>query len=249
MLCREIGKRRSSTARIAGDIAVKADDALASSKMKPYARVREPDDAVKAKPTESRETDARSCTLKVEGELTYSPEYRDEYHSRPPMERSRSIPQMGHIKFQGSFHGVPEYKESFPSYDRPEKSESLKRKDTLNIGSRSNAAVILPFRNTISSEYGDRFKDKSVRHSAKTKPFKQFDNFTLKNDLIVGHQHTLPLYRESFRTPPAREPTSKATGRDSTLALEGKMQYSPEYRYLLRLFISEGNRITRLFIL
>lgn len=227
---RETTKERSQTAKISGDVEIKADESLISSMMKPYAQVKQPEDTNKIKSNESQAKVQTTCTLKLEGELTYAPEYRNEYHSHPTIERSQSIPQMGHIKFQGSFHGVPEYKDSFAGYDTMPRNEPLKRKDNLKLNSQINAAMVSPFRTSLTSEYSDRFKEKNIRHSAKTKSIKQFDNFTIKNDLIVGHQQTLPLYRESFRSPPSQQMPLKAKGRSSTLAMDGNMDYNPEYR-------------------
>lgn len=196
--------------------------------MKPYGQVKESEN--KSQSNEMQPKPLQTCTLKLEGELTYSPEYRTEYHSHPTIERSQSIPQMAHIKFQGNFQSIPEYKESYQRYVSMPRNESLKRNDNLKLNSQINAAIISPFRTSLTSEYTDRFNEKNIRHSAKTKSIKQFDNFTIKNDLIVGHQQTMPLYRDSFKTPPNHQIPAKAKGRSSTLALDGNMEYSPEYR-------------------
>lgn len=198
--------------------------------MKPYAQVRQPTGTDAQSPQqESSSSNVRSCTLKLEGELTYAPEYQSQFKAHPSIERSQSIPQMNHIKFHGQFHGTPEYKDSFQFYENFAKSAPIKSKNHLKVNPRINAALISPSIPQ-SSEYTEKFKEVNFRTMEKSKTAKQLDNLVIKNDLVVAHHQLMPEYNESFQDPNIRKMPERAKARDSILALSGSMEYNPEYR-------------------
>lgn len=219
-------------------MSIEADEQFMRTVMKPYAQVREPSDTdaqsqqgVDAN-MDPLAKNMRTCTLKLEGELTYSPEYHSKFKVHPSIERSQSSPQMNmnNIRFQGKFHGIPEYRASFKSYDHFSKSAPIKSRDHLRVSPmRSNAAVISP---TVSSltEYSDKFKEIDVSTVAKTKLAKQMDNLALKNDLVVNQHHVIPEYIERYQDPKVQKMPDRPKARSPILGLKGSMEYKPEYR-------------------
>lgn len=205
--------------------------------MKPYAQVR---GTVQAQPnlangptTDPNALNMRSCTLKLEGELTYTPEYQSQYRQHESAERSELIPQMNNIKFHGSFHGSPEYQDNFKQYDNIAKREPLKRSDHLTLSPRINAAVISPMTSLQTSEYSDRYKENSGDNTTKSSApvRKSFEHSTIKKHLGLAHQwQTMPEYQEKFKDPDIRKMPTLAKAREHNLSLDGNMEYSPEYR-------------------
>lgn len=199
--------------------------------MIPYAKVRqthEPREPRESMQTESSVENRKPCTLKLRGELSYSPEYRSEYRKHSTFERSKSIPQVNNIQFHGEFHGVPEYRDSFKTHKHFMKSEPAKLKDHPMM---VNTAIISP---TVSpsSEYSDKFKELNLRSIERNKLAKNLDNFGVKNSLVVGRssQHIYPEYFDKFKDPKIKKFPDRAKPKSPILSMSGNMDYKPEYR-------------------
>lgn len=205
--------------------------------MKPYAQVRQPiSDNAQTQPnfidpaTDPNALNMKSCTLKLEGELTYMPEYQSQYRQHQSIERSQSIAQMNNITFHGRFQGTPEYQDNFKLYDGIAKREPLKRSDHLKLSPRINAAIVSPLQ---TSEYSVRFKENSVDNTTKAgAPARKFvDDNLIKSHLVFSHQsHTTPEYQDKFKDPDVRRMPTLAKPREHNLSLDGHMEYNPEYR-------------------
>lgn len=228
---------RPVTAKISGDIKLQADANVLATIMKPYAQVRQPisDNAQTQQNVDETTIDPnalnmKSCTLKLEGELTYSPEYQSQYRQNQSNERTQSIPQANNIKFYGNFHGVPEYQDNYKSYDNIAKREPLKRSDYLKLSPRINAAIISPLR---TSEYSDRFKENSVDNMTKARPStrKPFESSSINKHLPLAHQsQPMAEYQDKFKDPDIRKMPTLGKAREHNLSLDGNMEYNPEYR-------------------
>lgn len=201
--------------------------------MKPYADVRQLNSTTDLQMTnDSTETDSKkSCTLKLRGELTYSPEYRSEYKGHTSIQRSQSMPRVSHINFHGKFQGLPEYQDSFKPYNHFTKSAPIKNKDHLKVESTTtNTAIITPI--STSSEYTDQFKELNIQNFDRSKFAKQMDNISLKNNLTIGHynQTVHPEYSDKFKDPKITKLPERAKPRSTMLSMNGDMEYKPEYR-------------------
>lgn len=198
--------------------------------MMPYANVRQPPEP--SKPLDDTTPNRRSCTLKLRGELSYSPEYRSEYKRHPTFERSQSIPQVNNIQFNGKFTGVPEYRDNYKTYDHFTKSEPIKAKDHLRVNPMTvNTAIISPIISP-SSEYTDKFKEVNLRNIERTKFAKNMNNIGLKTNLIVGRstQQIHPEYLDKFQDPKMKMFPERAKPKSPILSMSGNMDYKPEYR-------------------
>lgn len=235
-----VNRVRPLTAKISGDIQLHADADVLATIMKPYAQVRQPtsDDAQPQRnpvepTTDPNALNMNSCTLKLEGELTYMPEYQSQYHQHQSIERSQSIPQMNNIKFYGNFHGTPEYQDKYKFYNNIAKREPLKRSDHLKLSSPYTAAVVSPMKTPQTSEYSDRFKENSVDDTTKAGAprRKPFEISTIKKHLAIGQQsQTMPEYQDKFKDPHMRKMPMMAHAKEHNLSLDGEMEYNPEYR-------------------
>lgn len=228
---------RPLTAKISGDIELKADVDVLASIMKPYAQVRQPIDGdaphIQPNVTDPNALNMKSCTLKLEGELTYVPEYQSQYRQHQSIERSQSIPQMNNIKFYGNFHGIPEYQEKYKLYENIAKREPLKRSDHLKLSPRINAAIVSPLDTFHTSEYADQFKESSGDNATKsgTPAMKSLDNSSIKKHLTSTYQtQSMPEYQDKFKDPDVRKMPTLAKAREHNLSLDGNMEYKPEYR-------------------
>lgn len=225
--------------------------------MKPYAHVRQPTngDAEKQQELDESSTDRnalnlRSCTLKLEGELTYTPEYQSQYREHQSIERSQSIPQMNNIKFYGNFHGIPEYQDNYKCYENIAKREPLKRSDHLKLSPRINATPLSTSLQT--SEYSDRYKENSGDNTTKSgaPPRKSFENSSMKKHLALTHQpQAMPEYQDKYKDPDIRIMPTMAKAREHNLSLDGSMEYKPEYRWVFNdpLHFQNSHSIHRLF--
>lgn len=171
-------------------------------------------------------------SFKVQGELTYTPEFNVEFKGTSTMERSESIPQMNNIKFFGQFRGTPEYRESFKTYNHIAKSAPIKAKDHLRVSPVTvNTAIISPTVSSLS-EYTDKFKEIDLFTADRRKLSKHITNVAMRNNLMIGHsdQHVFPEYFESFKDPHIKHFPEKARPRSPILGMNGDMDYNPEYR-------------------
>lgn len=225
---------RPKTAHISGEIAIESFGELLKPEMFPYAKVRQPHEPRKPRESTQPESSAdnRKCTLKLRGELSYSPEYRSEYKRHSTFERSKSIPQVDNIQFHGDFRGVPEYRDSFKTHDHFIKSEPAKVKDHLKVNPMTvNTGAISP---TVSpsSEYSDKFKELNLRSIERKKIAKNLDNFEVKNNLVVGRssQRIYPEYFDKFKDPKIKKFPDRAKPKSPILSMSGNMDYRPEYR-------------------
>lgn len=152
------------------------------------------------------------CHLKLEGELSYLPEYKSQFITFP-IEKSHSIPQLSNIKFQGKFVGIPEYADSFKSYENIAKREPIRKADFFNIRGVVDGVA----------EYTDNYKEPKMD---KTASAKVSDALHLKGDFAKR----LPEYNERFRDPKITAMPERAKPRSSFLGLKGNIDYTPEYR-------------------
>lgn len=205
--------------------------------MKPYAQVRkqisgdaQTQEHFSDSMTNPDALNMKACTLKLEGELTYTPEYRSQYQQPQSIERSQSIPQMNNIKFSGSFRGIPEYQDNYKLYDNIAKREPLKRSDHLKLSPRFNAAIVSPLQ---TSEYSDRFKENNVDNKTNSgAPIrKSFESSSIKKHLASAHQPLpMPEYQDKFKDPDIRKMPALGKAREHNLSMDGSMEYKPEYR-------------------
>lgn len=231
---------RPVTAKISGDIEFQADADVFASIMKPYAQVRQSmynegqtQKTLNASTSDPNALNMRSCTLKLEGELTYTPEYQSQYQRHQSIERSQSIPPMSNIEFRGKFQGVPEYQENYKGYADVAKREPLKRDDHLKLSPRINAAGMAPLRPYQTSEYSDRFKEKVDKSPKVPTPSrrKPSANSSIKKHLISSPpSKSMPEYQEKYKDPEIRRMPTMAKAREHQLSLDGDMEYIPEYR-------------------
>lgn len=161
------------------------------------------------------ENHSQLCHLKLQGELSYLPEYRSQFITFP-IEKSHSIPQLSNIKFQGKFIGIPEYADSFKSYDNIAKREPIKKPDFFNVNGFLNGVA----------EYADNFKVPDKSKMDKIVSAKGNDGFSLQGDT----NKRLPEYIESFKDPKITAMPERAKAKSSFLGLKGNIDYTPEYR-------------------
>lgn len=228
---------RPVTAKISGDIELQANADVLASIMKPYAQVRkqisgdaQTQEHFSESMTNPDALNMNACTLKLEGELTYTPEYRSQYQQHQSIERSQSIPQMNNIKFHGSFHGIPEYQDNYKFYDNVAKREPLKRSDHLKLSPQFNAAIVSPLQ---MSEYSDRFKENNVesKTNAGAPIRKPFESSSIKKHLVSANQpQPMPEYLDKFKDPDIRGMPPLGKARAHNLSMDGNMEYKPEYR-------------------
>lgn len=155
------------------------------------------------------------CNLKLEGDQSYSPEYRSQYIEYP-IEKCYSIPQLSSIKFQGDFTGIAEYKDQYRTYDIFSKSAPMKKPDTVNL---------LGY-NESTPEYQERYKQYTKNEFNRTFPI-------IRNDtLVMDGQFTkiLPEYNESFKNPNVTTVPEKAKCRQTYFTLKGPTDFNPEYK-------------------
>lgn len=202
--------------------------------MIPYANVRQSMDDVEniSAPNTTLDHKKSACTLKLSGELTYSPEYRSQYKEHESVQRSQIMPKVNHIKFHGKFHGSPEYRNSYKPYDHFTRSEPIKQRDNLRVEQTAgNAAIVSPM--STSTEYTDQFKQLNLRSVEERKMSKQIDNMARKDSLSIGNtynQSNYAEYTDKYRDPRVRKFPERAKPRSPLLSIEGDMEYKPEYR-------------------
>ena len=215
---RRFDPKSKSTTTITGEIEMQADKST-QQLFAPYFQVRGKDEHSETMKQPSKDGDQanekQKYHLKLEGELSYLPEYRSKFVTFP-IERSHSIPQINNIKFHGKFVGVPEYRDSFKCYDHFTKSAPIKKPDHLNIGGSD----------MFSSEYSEKFKEVNLRTMDKRTSSKPNDHIQLREDF----QRQGPEYNESFKNPNITKMPERAKPRESILSLKGIMDYKPEYR-------------------
>lgn len=204
--------------------------------MIPYANVRQPHEYRDRRQSMHPDTSVdkrKSCTLKLRGELSYSPEYRSEYKQHSTFERSKSIPQVNNIQFYGEFGGIPEYRDNFKTHKHFTKIEPTKVKDHLKVNSMTvNAAAIISPTISPLSEYSDKFKELNLHSIERNKFAKNLDNFGVKNNLVVGRssEHNYPEYFDKFKDPKIKTFPDRAKPKSPILLMSGNMDYRPEYR-------------------
>lgn len=172
----------------------------------------------------------RTCMFKVQGEVTYAPDYNGKFKGN--MERSGSISHVNNIKFHGQFHGTPEYRDSFKSYNHFTKSAPIKAQDHLRVSPITvNTAIVSPHISSLS-EYTDKYKEIDLRSAERRKLSKQMSNVATRNNLMIGHsdQHVFPEYFDNFKDYNIKKPPEKPKPRSPILSLNGSLDYNPEYR-------------------
>lgn len=181
---------------------------------------RPPDIESKPKTDASIKKDSQACHLRLEGELSYQPEYRSQFITFP-IEKSHSIPQLTNIRFQGKFVGVPEYRDSFKFYDQYVKCAPIIKPGHLSV--KGSVESI--------GEYVDNFKEHDRKSVEKSVSAKMSDKFHL-----IGEDETVNQqaeYTENFKDPKITKMPERAKPRESILSLKGNMDYTPEYRYTI----------------
>lgn len=218
---------RTKTTSVSGEIEVDGVE-----NMIPYANVRRPNDNENVSSNDTVADRKGACTLKLTGELSYSPEYRSAYKEYEPIQRSQSMPKVNHIKFHGKFQGSPEYRNSFRPYDHFTRCEPIKQRDHLKVGSTTvNTAIVSPI--STSTEYADQFKELNLRGVERRKLSKHIDNVVRKNSLLIGgacNQNIYPEYSDKYRDPKVTKFPERAKPRSPLLSIHGDMEYKPEYR-------------------
>lgn len=171
----------------------------------------------KPKPDASNKNESQTCHLRLEGELSYQPEYRSQFVTFP-IEKSHSIPQLTNIRFQGKFVGVPEYRDSFKFYDQYVKCAPIIKPGHLSV------------RGSVESvgEYSEHFKEHDRKTVEVTESAKKGDKFHLLGEDGTANQQA--VYTESFKDPKITKMPQRAKPRESILSLKGNMDYTPEYR-------------------
>lgn len=164
----------------------------------------------------SNKNDAQTCHLRLEGELSYQPEYRSQYITFP-IEKSHSIPQLNNIRFQGKFVGVPEYRDSFKFYDQYVKCAPIIKPGNLSV--KGSVESI--------GEYSENFKGHDRKTVETSVSAKKSDMFRLLGEMAGNQQAE---YTESFKDPKITKMPERAKPRESILSLKGNMDYTPEYR-------------------
>ncbi|KAJ6641204.1 hypothetical protein Bhyg_06139 [Pseudolycoriella hygida] len=164
----------------------------------------------------SNKNDSQTCHLRLEGELSYQPEYRSQFVTFP-IEKSHSIPQLTNIRFQGKFVGVPEYRDSFKFHDEYVKCAPIIKPGHLSVKGSVESV----------GEYSENFKEPDRSAVEKAVSAKKSDKFQLLGEMPAQQQ---PEYAESFKDPKITKMPERAKPRESILALKGNMDYTPEYR-------------------
>lgn len=178
----------------------------------PESLVNEP----KPKPDASSKNDSQTCHLRLEGELSYQPEYRSQFVTFP-IEKSHSIPQLTNIRFQGKFVGVPEYRDSFKFHDQYVKCAPIIKPGHLSVKGSVESV----------GEYSEHFKVPDRKAVEKSVSAKKGDKFHLLGEMAGNQQAE---YTESFKDPKITKMPERAKPRESILSLTGNMDYAPEYR-------------------
>lgn len=220
------GEFRAKTAKISGEIKIDGIDGILSkqvAKDQPTSGKEAPKDATDAHQQEN----SRKCMLKVQGELSYSPNScTGEFKGQSTMDNWRPNSQLQNITFYGKFHSNPEYNDSFKSYNHFAKSAPIKARDHLRV----NTAIVSPNLSTLS-EYTDKFKELNL-HSKRADIFKGSSSVAMRNKLMIGHSdaHVFPEYFESFKDPLIKKPPEKGKPHSPVLGMSGNMDHNPEYR-------------------
>lgn len=200
--------------------------------MVPYANLRRSSGGADLAYAPINDNNKSACTLKLSGELTYSPEYRSQYKEHEQIQRSQSMPKVNHIKFHGKFQGTPEYRNSFKPYDHFTRSEPIRQRDHLRVQSpAANTAIVAPV--STSTEYTDQFKELNLHNVERRKFAKQMDNVARKNSQMFGSsykQSAQAEYADKFRDPKMKKFPERAKPRSPLLSIDGDMEYKPEYR-------------------
>lgn len=156
---------------------------------------------------------------KADDENNFEPEYRSKF--QPVIgQRSSMIPQRNNLhNEQGThFDGSSEYKNRYKTYDQFTKSAPIKKQDNLQIHK---------IKNQTQAEYTERYKEVDMNSFERRMPYRREDNLhTHQGDF----PHDKPEYCEKYRHPHASSYPERAKAREDFLALEGDMEYSPEYR-------------------
>lgn len=164
----------------------------------------------------SNKNDSQTCHLRLEGELSYQPEYRSQFVTFP-IEKSHSIPQLTNIRFQGKFVGIPEYADSFKFYDNYAKCAPIIKPGHLSVKGSVESV----------GEYSENFKEHNRQTVEKGVSAKKSDKFHLLGEMDGNQQAE---YTESFKDPNITKMPERAKPRESILSLTGNMDYTPEYR-------------------
>lgn len=164
----------------------------------------------------SNKNDSQTCHLRLEGELSYLPEYRSQFVTFP-IEKSHSIPQLTNIRFQGKFVGIPEYADSFKFYDNYAKCAPIIKPGHLSVKGSVESV----------GEYSENFKEHKRQTVEKGVSAKKSDKFHLLGEMD-GNQKA--EYTESFKDPNITKMPERAKPRESILSLTGNMDYTAEYR-------------------
>lgn len=158
--------------------------------------------------------------LNLTGALTMEPEYRSQFVTYP-IEKSQSVPQISNIQFNGKFGGVAEYRDSFREYDHYAKIDPIRNPDHLTV-----QGAVMGGDGGVTAEYTDRFKAPDHRALEKQVSAKKSDLFRLQ-----GHEERRPAeYNDRFRDPKIRTLPQRGKPRSDIMAMDGEMDYTPEYR-------------------
>lgn len=171
----------------------------------------------KPKTDASNKNDSQTCHLRLEGELSYQPEYRSQFITFP-IEKSHSIPQLTNIRFQGKFVGVPEYRDSFKFYDQYVKCAPIIKPGHLSVKGSVESV----------GEYVENFKEPDRKAVEKSISAKMNDQFHLLGEDGTSNQQA--EYTENFKDPKITKMPERAKPRESILSLNGNMDYTAEYR-------------------
>lgn len=218
-------KYRAQTAKISGEI-----------ELENFVKDQKPSEAANDSKVDKKVNEGaldrdnrRTCSFKVSGEVSYSPDLRGEIRGHTTMS---SIPQLNNLKFYGSFEGTPEYRSSYKTYNHFTKSAPIKQSDNLRVSPVIvNTAIVSPNIAPLS-EYTDKFQELNLHNAERQKLSKQISNVAMRNNLMIGHsdQHVFPEYFESFKNPNINKLPPRPKPRSPILSLSGSMDYNPEYR-------------------
>lgn len=186
---------------------------------------------------------AERCHLRLSGDLSYEPEYRNRYGAfAGPIEKSHSIPQLSNIRFQGEFDGTAEYRDSFREYERYARCAPIMPTNHLRPGGNGyindSAAVVSASTATMTTatttadstqqtgEYAEKYQtplraEKAVlaRHEDQFSLLPMAGNGSERDGKVADGE----VVREVSKP-------EKGKAKQDHLALNGRMEYHPEYR-------------------
>lgn len=157
---------------------------------------------------------------KLDTENNYMGEYRSKYQPFVAQaQRSVLIPQPSNLgKYDGDedFRGTSEYTNRYKTYDHFTKSAPIKKQDNLHMNGMTE----------MRPEYKERYKEHDLNTFERRQPYRQHDNLQSEGDF--GREK--PEYQERYKDHHISSFPERAKPRNDFLALNGDMEYSPEYR-------------------